>query len=276
MRLKRRYLPEGWYPSSESRTRKKIEDFLRELGPVEEAEERVAGILPHAGWDFSGKLALDVARRMGSSHTCVAVVGGHLGSHEGIYASFEEAFETPLGVLQGNLALLRAVEETVPLIEDTLADNTVEVQLPFIKYLYPESTVVCFRAAPSEEAHKLGRVLWKAAEALGERVVLLGSTDLTHYGDSYGFAPRGYGNEAVTWVKDVNDRRFLDALLSMEWERAVDLALRERSACSAGAAVTAVSFASAGGVERGTLLNYMTSWDVLPSSSFVGYAGILY
>ena len=105
---------------------------------------------------------------------------------------------------------------------------------------------------------------------------MIGSTDLTHYGEAYGFAPRGGGEDAVAWVKEENDRRVIDAFLRMEGERALDLGRSERSACSAGGAAAAIAFAAASDVRKGALVRYTTSWDVAPATSFVGYAGILF
>jgi AmmeMemoRadiSam system protein B len=237
MRIKKRYLPPGWYPASERQTRIKIEAFLEELGPVAK---------------------------------------GHLSSGDGIYASFEEGFETPLGIARTDLELLEEIGRRVDLIPDTIPDNTVEVQMPFIRYLFPESMVLGFRASPSKAAARFGEAIWEATDAMHRRAVVLGSTDLTHYGNSYGFSPHGYGEKAVRWVKEVNDRRFIDAVVGMQAERAIELALQEKSACSAGAAVTALCFAKSSGTETGRLLTYATSWDIMPSSSFVGYVGILY
>jgi AmmeMemoRadiSam system protein B len=284
MRIKKRYLPPGWYPASERQTRIKIEAFLEELGPVakgqagsKELQQRViAGVIPHAGWDFSGKVAVDVIRRVDRNHSTVIVVGGHLSSGDGIYASFEEGFETPLGIARTDLELLEEIGRRVDLIPDTIPDNTVEVQMPFIRYLFPESMVLGFRASPSKAAARFGEAIWEATDAMHRRAVVLGSTDLTHYGNSYGFSPHGYGEKAVRWVKEVNDRRFIDAVVGMQAERAIELALQEKSACSAGAAVTALCFAKSSGTETGRLLTYATSWDIMPSSSFVGYVGILY
>jgi len=296
MSIKKRYLPPGWYPASERQTRIKIEAFLEELGPVGQEElssgravssagcavssagrpRPIAGVIPHAGWDFSGKLALDVIRRMDKDHLTVIVVGGHLGPADGIYACFEEGYETPLGIARADLELLKEIGNRVDLVSDTTPDNTVEVQLPFVQYLFPESMVLGFRAPPSEVSIRLGEAIWEASEVTDKRVVVLGSTDLTHYGDSYGFAPHGYGDDAVRWVKEVNDKRFIEAVISMNAGQAIELAVGEKSACSAGAAVTALSFARKAGIEAGEMLTYTTSWDVLPSSSFVGYVGILY
>ena len=105
---------------------------------------------------------------------------------------------------------------------------------------------------------------------------MAGSTDLTHYGPSYGFAPAGTGTRALRWVREVNDHRFIESLLAMEFKTALERALTERSACSAGGALAALSFARENGVTKGELVRYSTSFDVHPGDSFVGYAGILY
>jgi AmmeMemoRadiSam system protein B len=80
----------------------------------------------------------------------------------------------------------------------------------------------------------------------------------------------------VTWVKEINDKRIVDALLGQELDRALELARREQSACSVGGAVAAARFASQAGAEVGELLEYKTSYDVYPGPSFVGYAGIIF
>jgi AmmeMemoRadiSam system protein B len=107
-------------------------------------------------------------------------------------------------------------------------------------------------------------------------VAVIGSTDLTHYGPNYGFTPQGTGPAALAWVREHNDRRLLDNLLALQHERTLELARRERSACSAGAAVAAARFAELRGSHRGHLLEYATSHDLYPGSSFVGYAAIIF
>ncbi len=276
MKVRKRHLPPGWYPDTESGTRAKIESLLAGLGAPEESAYAAAGIIPHAGWDYSGRLALDTIRRMGRKPETLAVVGGHLSPGARVHAGFDEAYETPLGDIAADRELLQAVGNVIDLEEDSVPDNTVEVQLPLVKYLYPESRVVAFRAPPAQAALELGRAIHTEARGLNREVVVLGSTDLTHYGPAYGFSPKGGGEKAVEWVKEVNDRRFLKAVLSLSLNDAIDLALQEQSACSAGAAVAAAEFARQRGAVEGVLIQYTTSWDVYPASSFVGYAAIVY
>jgi AmmeMemoRadiSam system protein B len=74
----------------------------------------------------------------------------------------------------------------------------------------------------------------------------------------------------------VNDHQLIQRMLALDLEGTIERALHDRSACSAGGALAAMSFARERGVSGGSLLQYMTSYEVSPASSFVGYAGILY
>ncbi len=275
--MRRRCLSPGWYPSTPERARQAIERMLD--APVEQSDRGIAGIVPHAGWEFSGQIALEVlssvARGFDTIDTTV-IIGGHLGRGDGILCSFEESWETPLGPAVSDLELLAEVRRAVAVSPDTEADNTVEVQLPFVRYLMPAARVLGMRAPPSLDAVRLGAAVAEAADRLSRNVVVVGSTDLTHYGASYGFSPKGEGEEAVRWVRDVNDRRIVACLVAMDTGGALERAVRERSACSVGGALAAIGYAKARGVTTGRLVDYRTSYDVAPSDSFVGYAGILY
>ena len=54
------------------------------------------------------------------------------------------------------------------------------------------------------------------AKELKVSILVFGSTDLTHYGPNYGWSPKGYGPEAVKWVKEVNDKKFIDQALKLD------------------------------------------------------------
>ncbi len=274
MRVRKRCLPPGWYPAGAEQTRRAIEG-MRTEAPAR-TRTALAGVLPHAGWEFSGRIALEVLSHLCRGIDTIVIIGGHLGPADRIVCAFEEAYETPLGDLRADLALLEALRSRVRLDEDVHADNTVEVQLPFVRYLSPEAMVLGIRAPPSPDAVFLGTALAEAAARLGRRVVVAGSTDLTHYGSNYDFAPAGSGESAQRWVREVNDRRIVESLVDMDGDAALDRALRERSACSVGGALAAVGYARATGALKGELLQYATSFDVHPAESFVGYAGILY
>ena len=67
-----------------------------------------------------------------------------------------------------------------------------------------------------------------------------------------------------------------DRALKMDTEGLLKHAQKNDSACSAGAAASAIATCKALGAEQGVLIDYYTSYDILPDESFVGYAGILF
>jgi len=275
MTTRRRTLPPGWYPETPAQTRSAIQGYLDELPPPT-VRDATAVVVPHAGWEFSGRPALEAIRCLPPDLETIVVIGGHLSSADPVMAAGEDELETPLGDIASDRDLLFALRKILPLQTDRSPDNTVEIQLPFVKYLFPRARALYFRAPPSLEAIRLGRGIASAARELKRKTGVIGSTDLTHYGANYGFAPAGRGDRALIWVREVNDREFIDRLLAMDAEGALDHAEESRSACSAGGAAAALAFAQSRGVKRGRLIRYMTSHDVYPGESFVGYAGIVY
>lgn len=274
MALRKRELAAGWYPLTEQKTRERIKEYLRNM--AKPGHQALSGIVPHAGWEFSGRIALKVLQNIYPGSETVVVIGGHLPAGAGVLAAPEEEYETPLGNIDADMELLAALKERISLNADRYADNTVEVQLPFIKYLFPRAKVLALRAAPAAEAIQVGEALVELAHRLKRSIAVIGSTDLTHYGSNYGFLPQPQGKKAVRWVKEVNDKRIIESLLSLNHTEAIKRALVEKSACSVGGAVAAAAFAGKNGVKSGILIDYYTSYDVLAGESFVGYGGIIY
>lgn len=273
MAIRKRVLPAGWYPKTEGEVLRQINIWERE--GVEELNA-LSAIIPHAGWFFSGSLAWRGIRALTKEADTVVVLGGHLRKTDRILAAPEESYETPLGELQADKELKRYLASSLDLGEDFHADNTVEIQLPLVKAAFPKAKGLWLRVPPSDKAGILGQLLTAAEEKLSRRIVVLGSTDLTHYGPNYGFQPEGRSKGAVQWVKEVNDKRIIDSFLSMNSPETLRRAAVDYSACSAGAAIAALERARGAGISRGTLLGYFTSYDIDPAESFVGYAAVAY
>jgi AmmeMemoRadiSam system protein B len=166
---------------------------------------------------------------------------------------------------------------------DHYRDNTVEVLIPMARFFFPHARLLALRLPADLSSYKAGRLLAEAAGSLGRGLVVLGSTDLTHYGRNYGFSPHGRGPQALAWVREINDRRFIDAVLSGEGGTILKRAEEEMSACSAGAVLGVLGFVQ-GIAARSSpgplaeLLAYGTSAGIddaggIPDS-FVGYAAI--
>jgi AmmeMemoRadiSam system protein B len=246
------------------------------------AGDLVGGIVPHAGWVYSGRLAANVIRVLSerSRADTIILFGGHLGRGMKPVIMAGGEWETPLGNIAVDaelavplLAAFRFIEQSP---EDHDEDNTIELQLPFIKHYFPAAKVVAIGAPPEDVSFSIAEALVKAAGALGRRIIAVGSTDMTHYGPNYGMTSNGVGAEAVRWVKDVNDKKAVELMTALDAAGVREEALRRHNACCMGAASTAVHLAKLLGATKGELLDYYTSYDVSPNASFVGYAGIVF
>lgn len=280
MRRRERSLPPGWYPFDAAGCRRQIEEFLAEPAAGETPARAHHGVVPHAGWGFSGRAAahvFDAVAKADPTPSVVVVYGGHLpgGQHPVLYDY--DVWETPLGELPIDRELTEAVArlvETRP--EGGRGDNTVEVQVPMVHHFFPEARLMAIHAPNGPEAIHLGQAVFHAAEELGRTVATFGAADLTHYGAAYGFAPKGHGPEAVAWVKEQNDREIVDLTLQMDAAGALASADRRNNSCSAGAVAAAITTAAAQGAEQAALLDYYTSYDVQPGRNIVGYMGVVF
>lgn len=270
MNLRRRSLPPGWYPESSLEITELLEAWKGEATPPPRPAR--AAIAPHAGWTFSGRLAYRAVAALGQADT-VAVIGGHLPARYPVLCAHEGRYETPLGPLEGDAELAATLAGLLSMEEDRVADNTVEIQLPLVKALFPTARLLWLRAPAGPAAIELGEALAKAAATLGRRLACLGSTDLTHYGPDYGFEPAGKGQAAEEWVRKHSDRGFIDAALAMDPKAVLERGA-EGSACSAGAAAAALAFAHALGADKAELLGYATSLEIRKAPSFVGYCAV--
>jgi len=281
MSRRKRSLPRGWYPFDGEECRREIRSYVEGWSPPPLSSGRnVGGIVPHAGWYFSGKLAARVFCALASrgETNLVVLYGGHLASEGPPQIVAEEDCETPLGDMEVHPDFVKALMKRMEFKKESASsgDNTIEIQLTLVKYFFPHAKLVAVRSPHSLKAVTLGEEVAALSQEKGLSLVAVGSTDLTHYGPNYGFLSKGVGPASVEWVKRENDRGFVDLALAMDAKGLLKHAMDHDSACSAGAAASAVSTSRALGAEKGTLLDYYTSYDIMPDDSFVGYAGIVY
>jgi len=271
MRTRKRLLPEGWYPSDVFTAARELAGFE---SPVGSSGRSLACMVPHASWFFSGGIAYRAIVRLQQDADCVIVFGGHLGGDAPPLFVEAEEFETPCGPLYRDEELFSALDDQIELRPDSSVDNTIEVLLPMVRHVFPEARFLGLRMPAGLASWETGRIIARTAKSLGLSCVAISSSDLTHYGTDYGFEPQGRGVHALDWVRSVNDHRFLDAVIEGDPKKTLKYALEEKSACSPGAVIAGMGFASEYDAHKASLLEYSTSADIRASSSFVGYGSI--
>ncbi|NNL77464.1 MAG: AmmeMemoRadiSam system protein B [Desulfobacterales bacterium] len=273
----------SWYPSSASECEREINAFLKEGKKIDLPDKNlVGGIVPHAGWYFSGSIACNVIQCLGGEDApdVIVVFGMHLHPDSPCYMMAEGAWQTPFGEIPVEEALAAELATqfafTLETADSFTQDNTVELQLPFIKYFFNDAKIVALGVPPRKSSLEIGRSVVEISKQLGLQVKVIGSTDLTHYGRNYGFVSKGSGKQAVEWVRNENDRRVIDAMLALEPANVIAEAQVNQNACCAGAAAATIEAVKHLGADQAHEISYATSYDKSPGDSFVGYVGIVF
>jgi MEMO1 family protein len=283
MEKKRPAFAGTWYPDSAPACKTAIQTFLTEkTGPAK--GRFVAGIVPHAGWIFSGSIACRTIASLvpaGSRPVdTIVLFGGHMHRQSEPFIMTQGAIETPLGDIAVDTELVEALADNISIRKRSPAkfveENTLELQYPFIKHFFPDAKIVVCGVAPSLFAPIIGTMAVDTAQALKRRIRVIGSTDMTHYGPDFGFTPAGMDKTAVEWVKNMNDAAAINAMKSMDDKDIISRGLENHSMCCPGAAAATAAAAKKMGATQALVLDYATSFDKTRSDSFVGYTGLLY
>jgi AmmeMemoRadiSam system protein B len=284
MRIRKSVFSGSWYPSKVSECEDMIQKFIAAAADDRKHPESEfhGGIVPHAGWYFSGKIACSVFHCLqGRQETDVIIVFGmHLHRGDTGYIMPEGAWETPLGNILVDEPLAQELVNNFAFKIETpdnyIQDNTIELQLPFVKYFFPNAKIVAMGIPPTQMAIDVGDFIAEASKRLGVSIKVVGSTDLTHYGPNYGFSPKGTGAKALEWVKNENDRGVVDQMLAMNPSAVIKEARASGNACCAGAAAAAIATGKKMGANNALEIEYATSYEKSPGDSFVGYTGIIF
>ncbi len=273
----------SWYPSESSLCEQQIQEFLyANPAPGGMTPPFVGGIVPHAGWYFSGAVACRTIQMLseGDAPDALLVFGMHLRPGADNHIMTTGAWQTPFGEIPIATKLAEALTEHFPFkietVTDFTPDNTIELQLPFIKYFFPDVPIIPIGVPPDTASLDIGKRAVSLAAEMELTIKVLGSTDLTHYGPNYGFSPRGKGDRAAQWVREENDRKIIKAMVDMNPDRVLSEAASRLNACCAGAAATTITAARSLGAVRGHKVAYTTSYEKSPGDSLVGYAGVVF
>lgn len=274
---------QDFYPGD---LRSQIQRFLMGYSsPGPGAPRLVGAVVPHAGWRFSGGVAARTLKTLAdrSSPSRLVILGAvHRAPLRNAAVFAKGEWDTPLGRLRVDSELADEILDRLGglVVDDPEShedEHSIEVQTPFLCEFFPGIPILPLLVPPQHEAPELGRRL--GALLRDRNAAVIGTTDLTHYGDVYGFAPAGFGESAHRWMQE-NDRRILDLAESMDAEKILEEARSHANACGAGAFAATIACARELGAARGTVIEHTDSYRVEgrsePFRMAVGYAGIVF
>ncbi len=255
----------NWYPGTFNKLQEVLKSYVHE--PTHE-EQALAIIAPHAGYIYSGPVAGVVYSHVHIPDTVVVLCVNHRGIGAPAAILSSGFWETPLGSVQICENFARELKNEVPFIVDDYRahsrEHSLEMQVPFLQYRNKDFQLVpiCLQQLSYSECEKLGVGLAQTIKNYPGKVLLVASTDMTHF-------------ESQNSAKK-QDMMAIEKILAIDPKGLYETVHKNRISMCGVIPTTSVLYAckALAGTE-GTLLKYATSGDVSGDySNVVGYASI--
>lgn len=255
-----------FYPGKRDSLLREVQQYVTALP---EKVRAIGGVVPHAGYIYSGHVAGAFYARIALPRRVVILCPNHTGMGQPLAVVSQGAWRTPLGDAAIDQSLAGALLDGCSLLrEDPIAhaaEHALEVQLPFLQALCEEFTFVPIAIGTSnyEALTALGDAIAGVASQAGEAVLVLASSDMNHY-----------ESDALTRIKD---RKAIDQILALDSQGLYETVRREHiSMCGYAPTVVMLTAAKALGATSAELVKYATSGDISGDREMVvGYAAIL-
>ena len=275
-----------FYESDPKLLRKQIKNcFLSERGPgalpVSKRKGSILGaIIPHAGYVYSGACAAWAYKELAEAEfpDLYIIIGPN---HTGLGSSAltTEAFLTPFGKVRVDKGFAAELLKKGSIVESELPhldEHSIEVQLPFLQFIN-ENKIEQLKILPivlsqDIDYKALALDIKETIVETNKKVVVIASSDFTHYGHNFGYVPfssdvakRIYDldNGAIDFIKKRDDEGFLNYI----YETGATI-------CGAIPIATLLRTINPKKVE---LLQYYTSGDLMSDyKNSVSYASIVF
>lgn len=266
----------SFYPAEAEELEKLIEECLvtSPLGPQGARASRpsiLGGMVPHAGYTYSGPCAAHFYSALERNTACAIILGvNHRGKGWKAALSGARFWETPLGDVEVDQGLKETLEARVHFLKEDdrahLIEHSIEVQLPFLQRVLAEFTFlpIALSHLSADECRELGEAvahLHETNQAAGKKTLLIASSDLSHY-----LSPQ---------ETERLDRLALEQVLALN-PAALLRTVEEQDISMCGVLPTATFLfaANALGAKRAFLLKHCHSGDAVPMREVVGYASV--
>ncbi|MCM8819481.1 MAG: AmmeMemoRadiSam system protein B [Candidatus Omnitrophica bacterium] len=255
-----------FYPSDV----RQLEDFINQNKPKVTSKTKAYGmILPHAGYVYSGKVAIETVCQVVPRKKIIILGPKHTsyGQNYSLWAKGKWAFS--FGNIDIDEELARLILKNSNLIrEDYLAhkfEHSIEVQLPILYKIFGEFKFVpiACELAKLDTYIKLAEEIFSATFRLKEEILFVASTDMTHY-------------EPNATVRR-KDRLAIDDIINFDVESLLKHVEKENiSMCGVAPVSILLLCLKTFGAQKAQVISYQTSGDVNNDySSVVGYVGIV-
>ncbi|MCX5632423.1 MAG: AmmeMemoRadiSam system protein B [Phycisphaerae bacterium] len=159
---------------------------------IKPANDIIALILPHAGYQYSGRTAAMGIQSLGRQYKRIIVIGpSHNMPMEVLSVPQETVYQTPMGQVAidvefVNKLLKHPQFQVIP--QANQPEHSTQIQVPLLQYAQKDFKLVLIVAGQCST-----QTITKAASILSSLVdkdtLVIASSDFVHYGPNYGYVP---------------------------------------------------------------------------------------
>jgi len=266
-----------WFPGDAAELRPAVEDYM-DAAQVPDIKRRiVSAIAPHAGYQYSGRVAGYTFRALKQNSavghvpdTAVVLGFSHRAGFRGVALMDGDIVRTPIGDTQLD-------QEAIDLLDGSsdrifvdygphAGEHSAENEIPFVQAALPEARLVVALIGDHDERTLDALVAALEKLAAKRKIVVIASTDLLH-DSSYDLVTKT-DKSTLLAIEQMKD----DELLK-RWNHGNQIC------CGIGPVVVAMRFARTQGEATCEVLHYRNSGDDYPESRgnwVVGYGAVIF
>jgi len=256
-----------FYPGEREQLKQMLVKLMPDLAK-KQTTETIGIMVPHAGYEYSGRVAGSVYSGIEIPDTVVIIGPNHTGLGSPRAVMTEGAWETPLGVTKIDADLAVQIQKHSKYLEaDEDAhskEHSIEVQLPFIQLINPNAKLVpiCLADYSPAVCEDIGKAI--ALPVSKERdVLIVASSDMTHYEPGA--------------TAEQKDKIALERILALDPDGLLEtVTINDITMCGSGPVAVMLHACKLLGAKNAQLIRYETSGEATGDySSVVGYAGVI-
>ena len=269
----------SFYPGDKENLKKEVNNLLESAKKVNPDGIICAAMAPHAGYEYSGRVAAQTFKNISDINFDTIVIIGHDSFDRAVaYTCPVDYFVTPLGKVPVDKEMVERLQKFSKNIKPDISihrgDQTIEVQLPFLQVMNKKCKIVplIFGYPSPENCRILANAIKFASK--DKKVFVLASSDMSHYPTYEGAVKMDHLTLDI--IKSMNINRFFRHVyrqLSDPQVPGLKTAL-----CASGGVGTAMLLAKGMGADTVQVLKYANSGDIPGGDKkrVVGYSSVLF
>ena len=268
-----------FYPADSSELLSSVKNFFNHA-VNKNIGKPLAIIAPHAGYVFSGQTAADAYNQAKNYKFDLIVILGtnHTTANFNKVSVYpRQGFQTPLGLSKIDE---KTADELISLDKDCVFnpavhanEHSIEVQLPFIQYLFPNTKILPVVVGSSDFnlCVEFGKALAKVLK--NKNALIVASSDLSHY-PNYKNAEE-IDHLTLNAISKMDQKYFVKIITSQMTKGTQNLFT---CACGEGPIISAMTTVKELGADTCTIINYSNSGDnpMAGKDRVVGYGAVTF